>query len=301
MSTGSPKPRPSPPSPWGSTASQPTSQASPPVRVRNDRALAAFADGQVDRPCGAWRQRGSDDLAAVAGDGHGSVPAGRARCSAAKASVSSSDPTVSMLICRATVDSRRSPGPPGPCAVVFMRRELQYPHVGQPVGYLQGDIRASAEAVAVKAWAILHSRAPLILSSATWPATRVAIPLPKSRRSVRRAASNMDCASAGSSFWRSTQPSLLRARLPRDGRRWPGSAPARPGTRRWPVRVVATRCRQARDWRVRALPRTCLRPLERSRVPPRGTRWLSRKTVGSSRQGRVCRGTTGATRPRRNR
>src|SRR5260370_519194 len=57
MSTGPPNPRRSPPLPGGSTAGQPTSQASPPVRVRNDRAVAAFAHGQADRPCGACRQR----------------------------------------------------------------------------------------------------------------------------------------------------------------------------------------------------------------------------------------------------
>ena len=47
----------------------------PPVRCQEDRPLAAFADRQVDRPGGARRERDGDDLAALAGDHQGAVPA----------------------------------------------------------------------------------------------------------------------------------------------------------------------------------------------------------------------------------
>src|ERR1035437_6403933 len=40
-----------------------------------DGAVAAFAGGQVDRPGGAGRERDGDDLAALAGDRQGPVPA----------------------------------------------------------------------------------------------------------------------------------------------------------------------------------------------------------------------------------
>jgi hypothetical protein len=42
---------------------------------QEDRSFGALADGQVDRPCGARRQRNGDDLAAFAGDDQGPVPA----------------------------------------------------------------------------------------------------------------------------------------------------------------------------------------------------------------------------------
>jgi hypothetical protein len=38
---------------------------SPPVTSKEDRTVAAFTDGQVDRPGGAGRERDSDDLAAL--------------------------------------------------------------------------------------------------------------------------------------------------------------------------------------------------------------------------------------------
>ena len=47
----------------------------PAIGSQEDRPFAAFADGQVDRPRGAWRERDSDDLAALAGDHQGPVPA----------------------------------------------------------------------------------------------------------------------------------------------------------------------------------------------------------------------------------
>jgi hypothetical protein len=40
-----------------------------------DGSVAAFAGGQVDRPGGAGRERDGDDLAALAGDRQGPVPA----------------------------------------------------------------------------------------------------------------------------------------------------------------------------------------------------------------------------------
>ena len=40
----------------------------PAIDGQEDRPVAALADGQVDRPRRAWRQRDSDDLAAFAGD-----------------------------------------------------------------------------------------------------------------------------------------------------------------------------------------------------------------------------------------
>jgi hypothetical protein len=42
---------------------------------KEDGAVAAFSGGQVDRPGGAGRQRDGDDLAALAGDRQGPVPA----------------------------------------------------------------------------------------------------------------------------------------------------------------------------------------------------------------------------------
>src|SRR6476661_9018701 len=47
----------------------------PPVRGQEHRPFGALADGQVDRPSGARRQRDGDDLAALAGDGQGPVAA----------------------------------------------------------------------------------------------------------------------------------------------------------------------------------------------------------------------------------
>jgi hypothetical protein len=47
----------------------------PPVRGQEHRTISAFAGGQVDRPRGPRRQRDSDDLAALAGDGQRPVPA----------------------------------------------------------------------------------------------------------------------------------------------------------------------------------------------------------------------------------
>jgi hypothetical protein len=47
----------------------------PPVRRAENRSLASLADGQVDRPRGARRQRDGDDLAALAGDDQGAVTA----------------------------------------------------------------------------------------------------------------------------------------------------------------------------------------------------------------------------------
>src|SRR5260370_41432054 len=46
-----------------------------PVSGEEDRAFGAFAGGQVDRPGGAGRERDGDDLAALAGDRQGPVPA----------------------------------------------------------------------------------------------------------------------------------------------------------------------------------------------------------------------------------
>jgi hypothetical protein len=39
----------------------------PPIGCQEDRALAAFAEGQVDRPRGPQRQRNGHDLAAFCG------------------------------------------------------------------------------------------------------------------------------------------------------------------------------------------------------------------------------------------
>jgi hypothetical protein len=47
----------------------------PPARGQEDRAIAALAGGQVDRPGGARGERDGDDLAALAGDRQGPVPA----------------------------------------------------------------------------------------------------------------------------------------------------------------------------------------------------------------------------------
>jgi hypothetical protein len=46
-----------------------------PVRRREQRPGGALSDGQVDRPGGTRRQRDRDDLAALAGDRQGPVPA----------------------------------------------------------------------------------------------------------------------------------------------------------------------------------------------------------------------------------
>jgi hypothetical protein len=48
---------------------------------QEDRSFAALADGQVDRPGGARRERDGDDLAVLAGDGERPVPALDARAS----------------------------------------------------------------------------------------------------------------------------------------------------------------------------------------------------------------------------
>jgi hypothetical protein len=45
------------------------------VRAGEDRSFHALSNGQVDRPRGAWRERDGDNLAALAGDNQGSVPA----------------------------------------------------------------------------------------------------------------------------------------------------------------------------------------------------------------------------------
>ncbi len=45
-----------------------------PDSSQEDRSLAPFADGQVDRPRRAWRKRNSDNLPALAGDHQGPVP-----------------------------------------------------------------------------------------------------------------------------------------------------------------------------------------------------------------------------------
>ena len=45
------------------------------VAAEEDRSLAAFADGEVDRPGGAGRQRDGDDLAALADDRQGAMTA----------------------------------------------------------------------------------------------------------------------------------------------------------------------------------------------------------------------------------
>jgi hypothetical protein len=60
----------SPDDPPGAVPVQP-----PAVPGQEYRAVDAFADGQVDRPGGAWCQRYGDDLAALAGDGQGPVAA----------------------------------------------------------------------------------------------------------------------------------------------------------------------------------------------------------------------------------
>jgi hypothetical protein len=45
------------------------------IGSQEDGSFAAFADGQVDRPRCARRERDGDDLAALAGDHQGPVPA----------------------------------------------------------------------------------------------------------------------------------------------------------------------------------------------------------------------------------
>ncbi len=52
---------------------------SPPVTGQENVPVRSFADDQVDRPGGARRQRDSNDLAALAGDGQGPVPAFQAQ------------------------------------------------------------------------------------------------------------------------------------------------------------------------------------------------------------------------------
>jgi hypothetical protein len=47
----------------------------PAVRRQEDRPRAPFADGQVNRSRGAWRERDGDDLPALAGDHECPVPA----------------------------------------------------------------------------------------------------------------------------------------------------------------------------------------------------------------------------------
>jgi hypothetical protein len=49
------------------------------VGTSEDRAVESFANGQVDRPGGARRERDRDDLAAVGQDGEGPVPAFEAK------------------------------------------------------------------------------------------------------------------------------------------------------------------------------------------------------------------------------
>jgi hypothetical protein len=44
------------------------------IRNQEQRPVTALADGQVDRPGGARRERDRDDLAALAGDHQGAVP-----------------------------------------------------------------------------------------------------------------------------------------------------------------------------------------------------------------------------------
>ena len=50
-----------------------------PVIGHEHRPVSSFPDGQVDRPGGARRQRDGDDLAALAGDRQGPVPAFQAQ------------------------------------------------------------------------------------------------------------------------------------------------------------------------------------------------------------------------------
>ena len=56
--------------PPGAVPIQPTA-----IGGQEDRSLAALADRQVDRPGGPRRERDGDDLAALAGDHQGAVPA----------------------------------------------------------------------------------------------------------------------------------------------------------------------------------------------------------------------------------
>jgi hypothetical protein len=51
----------------------------PPIGGQEHRPICTFADGQVDRPRGARRERDGDDLAALAGDGQRPVPAFQAQ------------------------------------------------------------------------------------------------------------------------------------------------------------------------------------------------------------------------------
>jgi hypothetical protein len=52
--------------PGGAVPVQPLS-----VGGEEDRSFRAFADDQVDRPCGAGRERDGDDLATLTGDNKG--------------------------------------------------------------------------------------------------------------------------------------------------------------------------------------------------------------------------------------
>ena len=60
--------------PPGSVPVQPSPRAG-----QEDGAVATFPDGEVDRPGGAGRERDGDDLAALAGDDQGPVPAFQAQ------------------------------------------------------------------------------------------------------------------------------------------------------------------------------------------------------------------------------
>jgi hypothetical protein len=51
----------------------------PAVTGEEERSFGALADGQVDRPGGARRERDGDDLAALAGDDQGAVAAFQAQ------------------------------------------------------------------------------------------------------------------------------------------------------------------------------------------------------------------------------
>ena len=68
---GDPRPAGHPPDdPPGAVPVEPA-----PIGRQEDGSFGALADGQVDRPRGAWRQRDGDHLAALAGDHEGAVPA----------------------------------------------------------------------------------------------------------------------------------------------------------------------------------------------------------------------------------
>jgi hypothetical protein len=66
------------PGPAGSAADDPSGAVSvqpDASRGQEDRPVCAFANGEVDRPSGARRERNGDNLAALAGDHQGPVPA----------------------------------------------------------------------------------------------------------------------------------------------------------------------------------------------------------------------------------